>query len=137
LVLSHQVFRLLSVDISFVPGPSGQDIIVGNYVGLEYIDAQDRALRSGLLLSFADPNHPQAAHWVVVAQNPVVGTEVTRRSEVRVWVQDHPDNSAVDPSDEWPDDRGGPGGGVREPRRPLPGQDDDALALVERTEPQD
>jgi beta-lactam-binding protein with PASTA domain len=121
------------VDISFVPVQSGQDVIVASYVGLEYREAQDLAVQGGLKLSFVEPHQPQEGRWIVVAQNPVFGTEVTRTSEVRVWVQDHPDDSVVGPSNQGRGDDGGPSGGVREPRRPLPGQDDDAMAIAEGT----
>jgi hypothetical protein len=99
---------------------SGPKVVLENYIGLEYHDARIRALRSGLWLLFADPDHPPQGMCIVTRQEPAAGTELERQSEVRAWVKDV----------SWEGD--GPSGGAREPRRPRPGHDDDLLALVER-----
>jgi hypothetical protein len=95
-------------------------VILENYVGLEFHDARTRAMQSGLWLRFADPDHPPQGMCIVMRQEPAAGIAIERRSEVMAWVKDV--SSGED----------GPSGGVREPRRPRPGLDDDALVLVER-----
>ena len=99
---------------------SGPKVVLEDYVGLEYHDARIGALRSGLWLLFADPDHPPQGMCIVMRQDPAAGTESERGSEVRAWVKDVL----------WTGEDGPPGG-VREPREPRPGQDSDALALVE------
>jgi hypothetical protein len=74
---------------------------------------------------------------IVIDQNPVASTEAVRNSEVRVWVKDVPDDPTDPLFDIWPGEGGGPTGGVREPRRPLPGHGDGSLSKAEHGDPQD
>lgn len=99
---------------------SGPKVVLEDYVGLEYHDARGRALRSGLWLLFADPDHPPQGMCIVTRLDPAAGTELERGSDVRALVEDVL----------WTGEDGPPSG-VREPREPRPGQDNGALALVE------
>ena len=131
LALGPSFLRLPTVDLSYVPQWSGSDVIVEDYIGLEYHDARTRALQLGLWLRFADPDHPPTGMCIVTDQNPAAGTEVVRRTEVRVWVKDVPEDPTEPLFDIWPGEGNGPSGGVREPRRPLPGHDDGSVSMVE------
>jgi hypothetical protein len=79
-------------------------VVVPNFHGKQALDAWLVGHDAGLLLQGPDPDSPHPLlNGVVVAQRPAAGTHVERWAAVTVWVEDD-----------------GDGGGVREPRRPLP-----------------
>ncbi len=88
-------------------GPGTPDVRVPRLVGLMAVDARESARAQGLFVSAADrPDLSLAAVEYVVRQYPGPGAEVPRDSVVHVWF-------------DFGEGDGG-GGGVREPRGPLP-----------------
>ena len=89
------------MDTPSEPVPS---IPVPDFRGRQALDAWLTGHDAGLLLQGPDPDSPHPLrNGRVIAQQPPVGTRLSRWDTVTVWVAD-----AGDPA------------GVREPRRPLP-----------------
>ncbi|WP_211294064.1 PASTA domain-containing protein [Lentzea kentuckyensis] len=79
-------------------------VAVLNFHGMQALDAWLVGHDAGLVLQSPDPDSPHPLlNGRVVAQHPAPGTPVERWAAVTVWIEG-----------------GGDGGGVREPRRPLP-----------------
>lgn len=88
-------------------GPETPEVRVPRLVGLMAVDARESARARGLFVSAPDrPDSRLAVVDYVVRQYPQPGTEVPRDSVVHVWF-------------DFGEGDGG-GGGVREPRGPLP-----------------
>jgi hypothetical protein len=105
---------------------SNSGIVVPDFNGLEFQDAQTLALRSGLFLQLADQEHPPILISFVMKQHPKAGDMISSASPVKVWVDD-PAEGLFDPIiTTFPFDGGdNPSDGVQEPRRPTPGRGDD------------
>ncbi|HEY3925626.1 MAG TPA: PASTA domain-containing protein [Acidothermaceae bacterium] len=85
------------------------NVRVPNVLGTTWDDARVALMKVGLVALGPDPDGPplEATNWPdakVVFQSPESGAKVPAGSTVTLWVR-----------------RGGGSGGVREPRRPLPG----------------
>jgi len=96
--------------------------VVPLIIGMETGPAGVLALCSGLSCRRSIAELPHTG--VVVEQQPLAGTIVEPRTNITVQVQD---DRADPPSVYGPRNQGGggqPPGGVREPRRPLPGSDE-------------
>jgi hypothetical protein len=107
------------------PGPISPSPLmeVPLLVGMEVHVARALAGRSDLYLEHSDPDGRPLASGVIVHQDPPAGTMVERFTAIEARVRDEADP----PPFAAPDDPGGggqPPGGVREPRRPLPGSDE-------------
>ena len=92
--------------VRMTPGTPTPEVRVPRLVGLMAVDARESARSRGL--SVSAPDRPDFAFVVVdyvVRQYPQPGTEVPRDSVVHVWL-------------DFGEGEGG--GGVREPRGPLP-----------------
>ncbi|MER5994263.1 PASTA domain-containing protein [Streptomyces viridosporus] len=86
--------------------PRTPEVRVPRLVGLMAVDAREAARARGLFLVAPDrPDFPRTVVDHVVRQYPQPGTEVPRDSPVHVWF-------------DFTDGEGG--GGVREPRGPVP-----------------
>jgi hypothetical protein len=81
---------------------------------MQTLDAWLAGHDRGLLLAGPDPDSAEPLlHGVVVDQDPVPGGRLQRWDVVTVWIRPGP----------------GDGDGLREPRRPLPPVQADAVAL--------
>lgn len=92
------------------PGPAGPpEVRVPRLVGLMAMDARETAARHGVRLAAPDrPDFPDLVLDYVVRQYPPPAAEIPRGAVVTVWF------------DVGPQEGGGGGAGVREPRRPGP-----------------
>ena len=89
-------------------------IEVPDFRGMQALNAWLLGHDRGLLLTGPDPDSPRPLlHGVVIDQAPVPGGHLRRWDVVAVWIRPAP----------------GDGDGVREPRRPLPPVQADAVAL--------
>jgi hypothetical protein len=100
--------------MALVPELPDTEAVVPDLGRLEFHDAKFVALKDGLFLLFADPDHPPLVMCFVVKQEPKPGAVVARHSAVTVWVEDATG-----------------GVGDPEPRRVSPSSGDDPMALVE------
>lgn len=104
--------------------------MVPDVVGLEVHVAREVARGADLFLEHQDPDGRPLDSGTVVVQQPASGQVVARLTRIVAWVSGEGPPFEFFPED--PDDSGGgPSGGVREPRRPLPGSGTARLGLTE------
>lgn len=85
------------------PPPVAGEIEVPDFRGMQALNAWLAGHDVGLLLAGPDPDSPRPVlHGIVVRQDPLPGSRLSRWDVVTVWLRDEP----------------GDGDGVREPRRP-------------------
>ena len=97
------------------------DQVVPDVIGMEVHPARSLLKEIGLFLEYSDADGPPLASGVIVRQHPAAGEIVQRLTPVKAWVKDAMDDPGFRAGPDEPDGDGRPPGGVREPRRPLPG----------------
>ncbi len=90
------------------------EVVVPDFVGLEFHDAKITASRTQLFLLFSDPDHPPQGMCFVAEQEPKAGETVPNWSAITVSVEDGPEEP-----------------GVSESIEPSPSRGDDPLALTD------
>ena len=111
------------------------ELVVPDVVGMEVHAARSLARDIGLFLEYSDADGPPLASGVIIRQHPVAGEFVRRFTPVKAWVRNAMDDPGFGTRPDEPGGDGRPPGGVREPRRPLPGSDDSNNELLERELP--
>jgi hypothetical protein len=110
-------------------------LVVPDVVGIEVHAARSLARDIGLFLEYSDADGPPLASGVIIRQHPVAGELVRRFTPVKAWVRNAMDDPGFGTRPDEPGGDGRPPGGVREPRRPLPGSDESNNELLERELP--
>jgi hypothetical protein len=102
------------------PATLDHEVVVPNLVEMEVHSARSFARRIGLFLEYPDADGPPLASGIITRQEPVSGEVVRRFTPIKAWVRDAREGPPPRFRPDNPDDGGGPAGGVREPRRPMP-----------------